>query len=70
MLLKKKLYIKSLDLLLLKPNIKFCTITKFDVDEKPAPGNPFHLAIPVHNLKLGQFDPYLLDFLKFKNFKI
>lgn len=28
---------------------------KFEVLEMPAPGNPFHLAIPVHNMKQGEF---------------
>lgn len=26
---------------------------KFEVESKPAPGSPFHLAIPVHNMKAG-----------------
>jgi hypothetical protein len=27
---------------------------QFIIDEYPAPGNPFHLAIPVHDMKLAR----------------
>ena len=28
----------------------------FEVQDHPAPGSPFHLAIPVHSMKEGDFD--------------
>ena len=28
----------------------FSTAKNFDIGDKPAPGNPFHLAVPVHNM--------------------
>ena len=28
----------------------FSTTKDFDIGDKPAPGSPFHLAVPVHNM--------------------
>ena len=32
----------------------------FEVLDHPAPGNPFHLAIPVHNMKAGELLSWFL----------
>ena len=36
-------------------NRKMLSCEKFTIDSEPALGSPFHLAIPVHDLKLARY---------------